>query len=61
MVFTGLLNILSCIYLAFVVTFILGLNEADDWRTIWGSTARRWAKFMLAFLAIALGVLLLGS
>ena len=61
MMLNGLLTVLSCMYLAFVVTFVLGLNEADDWKTILGSTIRRWAKFMLAFLAIAIGVQFLGS
>lgn len=55
-----LLELLSCLYLAFVVTFVLGLNESDDYKTIFNSTIRRWVKFILALLAVVVGVQILG-
>ena len=58
---SGILQILSCFYLAFVITFVLGMNESDDWKIIFSSAIRRWLKLVAALLAIAAGVHILGS
>ena len=57
----GILQIISCLYLAFVVTFVLGLNEFDDWSKVFSSTLRRWAKFIFFLLIISIAVQILGS
>jgi len=52
----GWLHVLSCFYLALVVTLILGVIEFDDWRPILSSTLRRWAKLIGALIIIGVVV-----
>ncbi|HOE64260.1 MAG TPA: hypothetical protein PKW18_02770 [Candidatus Sumerlaeota bacterium] len=55
----GTINIVSIIYLSFVVAFILGLNDHDTPRKIIRATLRRWLKLLAALVVIGAVVLLL--
>jgi hypothetical protein len=50
----GLLNVISMIYLAFVVALVFGINEHDMVKPILRATVRRWAKLLLALVAIGI-------
>jgi hypothetical protein len=56
---SGWLHLVSCLYLTFVVTFILGILEFDEWRPIWRSTLRRSLKLIGALVIIGVVVQLL--
>jgi len=55
----GWLHIGSSLYLGFVVTFLLGILEFDQWKPIWFSTLRRWLKLIGALVLIGIAVELL--
>jgi hypothetical protein len=57
----GLLNVLSMIYLAFIVALIFGINEYDSLKPILRSTVRRWVKLLLALLVIGVIVYIWSS
>lgn len=53
----GWLAILSLLYLASILTFVMALNEQDTWPRIWAETRRRWLK-LLGILAIIAAITL---
>lgn len=55
----GTLNIISIIYLSFVVAFIMGLNDHDAPKKVIRTTLRRWLKLLAALAVIGAVVLLL--
>jgi uncharacterized membrane protein len=52
----GWLHLFSALYLALVMTLVLGILEFDDVRSIARSTLRRWLKLIGALVAIAIVV-----
>jgi hypothetical protein len=52
----GWLHLLSALYLALVLTLVLGIIEYDDLKSIALSTVRRWLKLIGALVAIAIVV-----
>jgi hypothetical protein len=50
----GLLNIISLIYLSFIVALIFGINEFDTVKPIVRATIRRWVKLLLALIVIGI-------
>ena len=57
----GILNIISVVYLSFVVAFTFGLNEHDVPGKIVRATIVRWVKLLLALLVISIVVRILGK
>jgi hypothetical protein len=53
---TGVLHIASCLFLALIVTLVLGIIEHDNWSPLWRSAVRRWLKLIGALIAIGLVV-----
>lgn len=56
MTLNGWLHIGSCMYLALVVTLVLGVIENDNWGLVLKSTVRRWLKLIGALIAIGVVV-----
>jgi hypothetical protein len=54
MTLRGILNVLSMLYLALVVSLVFAINEHEDLKLIFRSTLRRWAKLTLALIAIGI-------
>ena len=60
----GWLAILSLLYLACILTFVMALNEQDTWPRIWAESRRRWLKLMgilTLIAAITMGLTLLSG
>ncbi len=55
----GLLHLFSMLFLAFVVSAVLSLNEGEIFRTIARATLRRWAKLVGALVLIGVIVQIL--
>ena len=50
----GLLNIISLVYLSFVVALIFGLNDHEKAEKVIRATFRRWLKILGALLVISI-------
>jgi energy-coupling factor transporter transmembrane protein EcfT len=57
---TGIVNLLSALYLSAVICFAISLNENRAPARIVREALRRWVKFMLVAVAIGLVVQLIG-
>jgi len=55
----GLLNIISLLYLSFVVAFIFGLNDHESAKKVIQATFRRWIKILGALIVIGIIVQIL--
>jgi len=55
----GMLNTVSVLYLSFVVTFVLGMNDHDNPRGVVSATVRRWLKLLAALVVIGIVVRIL--
>jgi len=55
----GMLNLVSLLYLSFVVAFVLGMNDHDNPRGVAAATVRRWLKLLAALVVIGIVVRIL--
>jgi phosphate/sulfate permease len=55
----GMLNLVSLLYLSFVVAFVLGMNDHDNPSGVAAATVRRWLKLLAALVVIGVVVRIL--
>jgi len=55
----GMLNLVSLLFLSFVVAFVLGMNDHDNSRRVAAATVRRWLKLLAALVVIGIVVRIL--